>query len=107
MYIVGTYIVAKLTGMRYVDFVEKRIFKPLGMNSSTYSIDAAVETGRFTGTWTTFGRYIPPWLEERFVDLMAGAAGVISSVEDLVRYTVLSSLYSTHVLDRSFGTECI
>ncbi|KAF8489640.1 hypothetical protein F5888DRAFT_1808661 [Russula emetica] len=26
----------------------------------------------------------PPWLEEEFVDLMAGAAGVISSVEDLV-----------------------
>lgn len=85
MYIVGTYIVAKLTGMRYVDFVDKRIFKPLGMSSSTYSIDAAVQTGRFTGTWTTFGRYIPPWLEEGYVDLMAGAAGVISSVEDLVR----------------------
>jgi CubicO group peptidase (beta-lactamase class C family) len=107
MYIVGTYIVAKLTGMRYVDFVDKRIFKPLGMSSTTYSIDAAVQTGRFTGTWTTFGRYIPPWLEEGFVDLMAGAAGVISSVEDLVRHTIWSALYLTHVLNRSFGTECI
>jgi CubicO group peptidase (beta-lactamase class C family) len=84
MYIVGTYIVSKLTGMRYVDFVDKRIFKPLGMTSSTYSINGAIQTGRFTGTWTSFGRYIPPWLEEGYVDLMAGAAGVISSVEDLV-----------------------
>jgi len=107
MYIVGTYIVSRLTGMRYVDFVHKRIFKPLGMKSSTYSIDGAVRTGRFTGTWTTFGRYIPPWLEEGFVGLMAGAAGVISSVEDLVRHTIWSALYSTHLLKRSFGTECI
>ncbi|KAI0286671.1 beta-lactamase/transpeptidase-like protein [Russula aff. rugulosa BPL654] len=83
MYIVGSYIVSKLTGMRYVDFVDKRIFKPLGMTSSTYSIDGAVRSGKFTGTWTYFGRYIPPWLEEEYVDLMAGAAGVISSVEDL------------------------
>lgn len=95
MYIVGTYIVYKLTGMRYVDFVNKRIFKPLGMTSSTYSIDAAVRTGRFTGTWTNNGRYIPPWLKEEYVDLMAGAAGVISSVEDLVRHTI------------QFGIHCI
>jgi len=85
MYIVGAYIVAKLTGMRYVDFVDKRIFKPLGMSSSTYSIDAAIRSGKFTGSWTYFGRSIPPWLEEEFVDLMAGPAGVTSSVEDLVR----------------------
>jgi CubicO group peptidase (beta-lactamase class C family) len=107
MYIVGTYIVAKLTGMRYVDFVNKRIFKPLGMSSSTYSIDAAIRTGKLTGTWTDFGRYIPPYVEEEFVDLMAGPAGVISSVEDLVRKTIWSAWYSTHVLNRSFGTECI
>ena|SRR6266849_6606543 len=107
MYIVGTYIVSKLTGMRYVDFVNKRIFKPLGMSSSTYSIDAAIRTGRFTGTWTYFGRYIPTWLKEEFLDLMAGPAGVISSVEDLVGHTIWSALYSTYVLNRPFGTECI
>lgn len=85
MYTVGSYIVSKLTGMRYVDFVDKRIFMPLGMTSSTYSIDAAIQTGRFTGTWTSFGRSIPPWIEEEFVDLTAGPGGVISSVEELVR----------------------
>jgi len=74
--------------MRYVDFVNKRIFKLLAMHSSTYSIDAAIQSGKFTGTWTSFGRYIPPWIEKGFVDLMAGAAGVISSVEDLVRHTI-------------------
>jgi CubicO group peptidase (beta-lactamase class C family) len=88
MYIIGSYVVAKLTDMRYVDFVDKRIFKPLSMSSSTYSIDAAIRSGKFTGTWTYFGRSIPPWIEEGFVDLTAGPGGVISSVEELVRQTV-------------------
>ena len=88
MYMVGSYVVSTLSGMRFVDFVSKRIFKPLGMQSSTYSIDAALQSGKFTGTWTYFGRSIPHWIDEGFVDLIAGPAGVISSVEDLVRQTV-------------------
>src|SRR5260370_34967194 len=89
MYMVGAYIVSTLTGMGYPDFVNSRIFKPLGMNSSTYSIQAALQTGRFTDTWTSFGRLIPPWIEEEFVDLVAGPAGVMSSIEDLVRQSCL------------------
>lgn len=106
MYMVGSYVVSQLTGMRYVDFVDERIFKPLGMSSSTYSIDAAIQSGKFTETWTYFGRLIPPWLEEGFVDLAAGPGGVISSVEDLVRQTIWSTLDTTHVSSRSSGSEC-
>jgi len=86
MYMVGANIVSTLSGKRYADFVEERIFKPLGMSSSTYSIDAAIGIGRFTDTWTSFGRMIPPWLKEGYVDLMAGPAGVISSVEELATW---------------------
>ncbi|KAF8495154.1 beta-lactamase/transpeptidase-like protein [Russula emetica] len=60
-------IVSTLTGMHYPDFVNSRIFKPLGMTSSTYSINAALKTGRFTNTWTSFGRLIPPWIKEEYV----------------------------------------
>ncbi len=88
MYMVGAYIVSTLTGMRYPDFVNSRIFKPLGMTSSTYSIDAALQTGRFTNTWTSFGRLIPPWIEENSVDITAGPGGVISSVKDLARHVI-------------------
>jgi CubicO group peptidase (beta-lactamase class C family) len=91
MYMVGAYIVSTLTGMRYPDFVDSRIFKPLGMTSSTYSIDEALQTGRFTNTWTSFGRLIPPWIEEEYVDLTAGPGGVISSVEDLARHAIRSA----------------
>jgi CubicO group peptidase (beta-lactamase class C family) len=90
MYAVGAYVVSTLTSIRFADFVNNRIFKPLGMTSSTYSIDAALRTGRFTNTWTSFGRLIPPWIEEDFVDLVAGPAGVISSAEDLARDNYLA-----------------
>ena len=85
MYVVGAYVVSTLTGTRFMDFVNSRIFTPLGMSSSTYSIDAALQTGRFSETWTSFGRRIPPWIEEEYVDLLAGPAGVISSAEDMAR----------------------
>ena len=92
MYIVGSDVVSTFSGMRYVDFVTSRIFKPLGMGSSTYSIDAAIQSGRFTDTWTSFGRLIPSWIKEEFVDLIAGPGGVISSVEDLVCHAIRSSI---------------
>ena len=88
MYMVGAYVVSTLSGMRYADFVSSRIFNPLNMSSSTYSIGAAIHTGRFADTWTSFGRLIPHWLQEVFVDLMAGPAGVISTAEELVCYLV-------------------
>jgi CubicO group peptidase (beta-lactamase class C family) len=88
MYVVGAHIVSALTGVRYPDFVDSRIFKPLGMTSSTYSINAALKTGRFTNTWTSFGRLIPPWIKEEHVDISAGPGGVISSVIDLARHAI-------------------
>ena len=102
---VGANIVSTLSGMRYVDFVDSRIFKPLGMSSSTYSIDAAIQTGKFTGTWTSFGRLIPPWIEDEFVDLVAGPGGVISSVEELVCHVIRGPSYLTHISSRPFGPE--
>jgi len=88
MYTVGSHVVSVLASMRYADFVTSRIFKPLGMTSSTYSIDGAIKTGRFTDTWTEFGRLIPPWMEDEFEDLMAGPGGIISSVEELVSHAI-------------------
>src|SRR6266851_5012627 len=100
MYMVGAYVVSTLSGMRLADFVNERIFKPLNMTSSTYSIDAAIQTGRFTGTWTSFGRSIPPWLQEEDVDLMAGPAGVISSVEELARHVTSFGVYDIRLTCR-------
>jgi CubicO group peptidase (beta-lactamase class C family) len=95
MYMVGAEVVSTLSGMRLADFVNGRIFKPLGMNSSTYSIDAATQTGKFSETWTSFGRLIPPWIEAEFEDLIAGPGGVISSVEELVSREMWESAFTS------------
>ncbi|KAJ7049644.1 hypothetical protein C8F01DRAFT_1349343 [Mycena amicta] len=73
------------SGMTYRDFVEQRIFKPLKMTSSTMHPDVANATGRFSQTRSPLNRRcIPFFLSEHSADLMAGAGGVISNVEDLV-----------------------
>lgn len=106
MYAVGAHIVSALTGVRYPDFVHSRIFKPLGMTSSTYSINAALKTGRFTNTWTSFGRLIPPWIQEEYVDISAGFGGAISSVIDLARrYLVLSEICRLTPYCRFLGSK--
>ncbi|KAH9991460.1 hypothetical protein BJV77DRAFT_1007583 [Russula vinacea] len=46
---------------------------------------------RFSETWTSFGRLIPPWIQEEYVDLVAGTAGIISCVEDLARHSLGSN----------------
>jgi CubicO group peptidase (beta-lactamase class C family) len=88
MYMIGAYVVSTLTGMDFADFVSSRIFTPLGMSSSTYSVNAALQTGRFTDSWTSFGRLIPFWIEEEFEKLVAGPAGVITSAEDMARHAI-------------------
>ncbi|KAJ7060490.1 beta-lactamase/transpeptidase-like protein, partial [Mycena amicta] len=84
MYIAGAYVVSKYSGMTYRDFVEQRIFKPLKMTSSTMHPDVANATGRFSQTWSPLdARRIPFFISEHSADIIAGAGGVISSVEDL------------------------
>ena len=82
MYVAGAHIISKYTGS-YTNFATERIFKPLGMNSTTFSRDEAAKSGELTQTWTGHGQRIPYWNtgEKEF---NAGPGGVISSVVDLV-----------------------
>ncbi|KAI0271642.1 beta-lactamase/transpeptidase-like protein [Gloeopeniophorella convolvens] len=84
MFMVGSHVISLYSGMRFRDFARERIFEPLGMNLSTYSMDEAIRSGKATETWTSFGRLIPSWLKEEYVDLVAGPGGVVSNVEELV-----------------------
>ncbi|KAJ7742684.1 beta-lactamase/transpeptidase-like protein [Mycena maculata] len=86
MYITGAYIVSKYSGS-YRDFVEERIFKPLGMTASTLYPDRAFETGNFTQSWApATRRRIPFFMPEHVTDLIAGAGGVMSTAEDMTRW---------------------
>ena len=83
MYTATSRILSKYTGS-YTDFVTDRIFKPLGMDSTTFSPNEAAKSGQLTQTWTGHGRRIPYWISEDQKEFNAGAGGVISSVIDLV-----------------------
>ncbi|EIM80585.1 beta-lactamase/transpeptidase-like protein [Stereum hirsutum FP-91666 SS1] len=87
MYIVAQHIITKYSGMNYTAFVEKRIFAPLNMTSTTYSSKTAHASGRFTQTWSSFGRRIPQWFDTVNEELLAGAGGIITTVEDLEAWT--------------------
>ncbi|KAJ7204669.1 beta-lactamase/transpeptidase-like protein [Mycena pura] len=84
MYITGSYVVSKYSGSSYRDFVEERILTPLGMHSSSLYTDRAFATGRFTQSWSPVSRRrIPFFMPEHTAELIAGAAGVMSTVEDM------------------------
>ncbi|KAJ7873526.1 beta-lactamase/transpeptidase-like protein [Mycena olivaceomarginata] len=89
MFVTGSYVVAKLSGMAYRDFVEKRIMHPLNMSSSTMHPDRVSKSDRFSQTWTPSSRRIPFFATEQTVDLIAGAGGVISTAEDLLLWAKL------------------
>ncbi|KAJ7803451.1 beta-lactamase/transpeptidase-like protein [Mycena olivaceomarginata] len=89
MYIAGSYVVSKLSGMAYRDFVENRIMLPLNMSSSTMHPDRVSENNKFSQTWTSTRRRIPFFMTENTADLIAGAGGVISTAEDMLLWAKL------------------
>jgi len=102
MFATASYIVSKLSGQPYVDFVRSRIFSPLGMNSSTYRPQEAYESGHLADSWVYAAgpglnetRRIPFFLSDwsdRAVGMNAGGGGVITCTRDLVQWvgTLLS-----------------
>ena len=98
MYTLGAHLIATYSGMPYPEFVSARIFKPLGMSSTTYSAKEASKNGLLTQAWTKFGRRIPFWASDDLVDVLAGPGGVISSVVDMVSAKSKSSLTDDRTL---------
>ncbi|KAH9001587.1 beta-lactamase/transpeptidase-like protein [Lactarius akahatsu] len=89
MYMVGAHVITALSGIQFTEFVKDRILRPLKMTESTYSINEAIQSGKASETWTPFGRRIPPWMEGRDIELMAGPGGLISNVKELASWVKL------------------
>ncbi|KAI0363941.1 beta-lactamase/transpeptidase-like protein [Pilatotrama ljubarskyi] len=86
MYMLGAHIIAKYANQSYAAFVTERLFNLLNMSSSTYAPSEAQASGKLTHTWTKHGRRIPFWFTEDMTEISAGAGGVISSAEDMVKW---------------------
>lgn len=84
MFMVGTYILEKYSGLPYGDFMWNRIFHPLGMNSTVTSPSEALTLSQ---TWTKSGRRIPLWFTGEEMDYISGAGVVMSNARDMVSHS--------------------
>lgn len=95
-YLLGL-IVEKASGKSYWEFLDERIFRPLGMTATRSSEPKAIIPNRARG----YG-----WVENRYVNIdpltttAAGAAGaIVSTVLDMAKWD--AALYTERVLKRS------
>jgi CubicO group peptidase (beta-lactamase class C family) len=85
-YMVAQHLVELFTGMTLEDFVGERIFRPLNMTSSTFSLEYAAATGNLSESHSPFGRRIPHWLDREDMPVIAGVGGILSSAVDLLKW---------------------
>ncbi len=89
MYMVAGYLVGKVAGMSWEEFVQQRIFKPLGMTNSLFSIDEAKALPNCSR----------PYLERRdevkeipyyaAQGAIAPAGAIVSSISDMSKWVLL------------------
>ncbi|MFC1845722.1 GNAT family N-acetyltransferase [Candidatus Dependentiae bacterium] len=96
-YILLTYIIEKVSGQTYEDYVQDHIFTPLGMNNSGYDHHATVLKNRASGYEpTTHGLANADYID---MSIPAGAGSLYSTVEDL--YIWDRALYTNKVVQKS------
>ncbi|KAI9694462.1 MAG: hypothetical protein M1822_000078 [Bathelium mastoideum] len=90
MYTVATYLVEKMSGLSFVDFLQSHFFSPLGMSSTYLQPDAVNDAGQGDRIATPY-----VWDEDnntyKEVELQQspedqGAGSIITSVDDYIRY---------------------
>lgn len=82
-YVLAKEIVARASGMPFGDFVEARIFRPLGMTSTRYSVDMR---GDMTDRALGYERQGERWELSMRLDEDRGGGGVLSSTGDLITW---------------------
>ena len=82
-YAVAGMVIEQVSGQRWADYVDRNIYKPLGMDAS--SVDRNVP-----GLTVPYGRRMPDGTREvlPFIDArgMAAATGITSNVEDMAKF---------------------
>lgn len=84
-YMVLGYLVEKVSGQSYPDFLEQNIFKPLGMNDSGVNSNAAIIPHRATGYWPGADGMENAERPE-FTGAGLASGGIFSTTEDLLRW---------------------
>lgn len=88
LYIVAGEVVARLSGMSWVDFVQTKIFMPLGMNNSVPTNSRLQENANLALPHDSEGERIKQ-LPTYDSDLVAAAGGIYASVDDLSKWMLM------------------
>jgi len=89
LYIVAGEVVARVSGMSWADFVQSKIFTPLGMNSSV-PLDARLSKNvNLALPHDSEGENIIQLETYKGGDLVGAAGGIYSSVDDLSKWMIM------------------
>ena len=92
MFITVSHVIETLTGMWLGDFLRTRIWEPLGMSETYFSLSdakkAVVDDGKVLARGYYWEEHVKRYLPELYWDspAVSGAGGIISSVNDYARY---------------------
>jgi|SRR5580700_4117231 CubicO group peptidase (beta-lactamase class C family) len=95
-YMLLSYIIEKVSGQKYEDFLKENIFKPLGMNDSGFDKSSIVLKNRASG----YSLVNDVLVNADYIDMSfpAGAGALYSTVVDLYRWD--QALYSDKLLSK-------
>jgi len=84
-YVLLSYLIERISGRSYAEFVRDNVFRPLGMSDTGYDVNAEVVERRATG----YVRSVAGIVNAPYIDMTipGGAGGLYSTTEDLLRWT--------------------
>lgn len=83
-YIILGYIIEKVSGKTYEDYIETEFFEPLGMNNSSYEVSAEIINNRAYGYDSAEGNYVnAPYIS---MALPYAAGSLLSTTDDLRKW---------------------
>ncbi|MFH0736708.1 MAG: serine hydrolase domain-containing protein [bacterium] len=97
-YLLLTYIIEKISGLTYDQYLQNNIFKPLGMTNSGYDNYNKIINNRAAGY--VFNSKTKEITNSNYIDMSIpqGAGGLYSTVLDLYKWD--RSLYANNILSR-------
>ncbi|MBK6267340.1 serine hydrolase [Marivirga sp. S37H4] len=88
LYIVAGEVVARISGMSWVDFIQSRIFEPLEMNNSVATNSRLQENANLAFPHNSEGETIKQ-LPNSASELVAAAGGIYATVDDLSKWMIM------------------
>ena len=96
MFLTAGYLAGEMSGMSWEDVVRRRIFDPLGMKSSNFSVEASKASADFALPYNEKDKTIQE-IAFRNIDVVGPAGSINSNLVDMVRWVEL------HLSDGRFG----